>query len=190
MIKIAITPEDIRDDESAFIKRILDAGWDWVHLRHPSLSQTQMRSLIEEIAPIYYPRIKLHSHPELVAEYSLGGFHLNSRTPEVNLDPERYSLSRSCHSIDELQSPINRRLDYVTLSPIFDSVSKRGYKGGIAADTLSLLPPCPPVIALGGITPAYLPLLHKYHFAGYAVLGYLAKATSLDNLQTILSEFN
>lgn len=190
MIKIAITSEDIRDDESAFIKCILDAGWDWVHLRHPSLSYEQMRSLIEDIAPAYYPRIKLHFHPELVEEYSLGGFHLNSRTPEVNLSPERYSISRSCHSIDEVRLSVNRGLDYVTLSPIFESVSKRGYKGEFGDDTLSLLPANPRVIALGGITPGRLPQLHKYNFAGFAVLGYLAKATSTDDLKTILSEFN
>lgn len=190
MIRIAITPEDIRDYEPLYIQCVLDAGWDWVHLRHPALNKEQMRSLIESIDPKYYPRLKSHSHPRLVLEYGLGGFHLNSRIPEVGLDPKPFSLSRSCHTLDEVASAKNSSMDYVTLSPIFDSVSKAGYLAAFSPEELTALPSTPRVIALGGVTPERLPQLGQYQFAGYAVLGYLAKAKSIEQLKTLLSEFN
>lgn len=189
MIKIAITPQHTFPDEYLYIPRVLDAGWQWLHLRHPFLSEEEMRTLIESIDGRYYSKIKLHSYPGLVEEYQLGGVHLNSRMPSVNLDPAFYSISRSCHSIGEVRSQLNREMDYVTLSPVFDSLSKQGYQGQFNADQLADIPSTPPVIALGGITPERVQELAKYHFAGYAVLGYLAQATSPDNLSTLLSHF-
>ncbi len=190
MIRIAITSEDLRVDEPVYIQCVLDSGWDWVHLRHPRLNGEQMRFLIEAIDPVYYPRLKLHSHPKLVKECGLGGFHLNFRTPEVDLSPAKYSLSRSCHTLAELQSPDVDAMDYVTLSPIFDSVSKQGYHAAFTPDELALLPSVPRVIALGGITPERVPQLQKYPFGGYAVLGYLANAKSTEELKKLISEFN
>ncbi|MDE6309835.1 MAG: thiamine phosphate synthase, partial [Muribaculaceae bacterium] len=147
MIKLAITSQLPRDNEHLFIERVIDAGWDWVHLRHPVASEEELRTIIERIDPLYYRRIKLHSFPQLVTEYKLGGVHLNSRVPSTDLDPQQYSISRSCHTISELHSPENKALDYVTLSPIFDSVSKQGYKGTFDADELSQIPHQPRVIA-------------------------------------------
>lgn len=190
MIKIAITPASTRKNEHLYIAQVLDAGWDWVHLRHPSLSEEELRKIIDTIDPIYYPKIKLHSYPQLVEEYSLGGVHLNFRMPVANIDARRYSISRSCHTISDVLSTENKELDYVTLSPIFDSISKEGYKSDVNAEQLAQIPSTPKVIALGGITPNRIEQLKQYNFAGYAVLGYLAQATTLQQLSSLLSEFN
>lgn len=190
MIKIAITPAYTRKNEHLYIARVLDAGWDWVHLRHPYLSEEELRKIIDTINPIYYPKIKLHSYPHLVEEYKLGGVHLNSRMPAANIDAQRYSISRSCHSISEVLSANNYGFDYVTLSPIFDSISKEGYKSVFNVEQLAKIPSIPKVIALGGITPNRIEQLKQYNFAGYAVLGYLAQANSLQQLSSLLSEYN
>ncbi len=190
MIRIAITPTHIADNECQYLSCVFDAGWDWLHIRHPLASESDMRQLLDHIDSKCLPRVKLHSHPQLIEEYGLGGVHLNARMPSTTLDHQRYSISRSCHSIGELTMESNRNLDYVTLSPIFDSVSKAGYRAAFSDAQLNDLPSQPRVIALGGVTPQHIDRLCRHKFAGYAVLGYLAQAESPDDLTRLLNQFN
>lgn len=169
-IRIAITTEEITDSEPSIVTRILDSGWDMVHLRHPRASLREMRNLIEAIPQRYHSRLRIHGHFSLTNEFNLGGIHLNRRCPAV---PDNYSgpHSRSCHSIDEAKAATD--CDYVTLSPIFDSISKVGYKAAFTHSELLRLNEfhSPVVIALGGITPEKTTLLNNYNFGGYAVSG-------------------
>ncbi len=189
--KIAITPPDTFDEEVSFINTILDAGWDYVHLRHPIASLTEIRNIIESIPRNNHCRIKLHGHFELINEFNLGGLHLNRRCPTP---PVHYvgKLSRSCHSIDET-ADIDQ-YEYVTLSPICDSISKAGYKSTFSAEELKSIP-SRKIIALGGITTERLDYIMQYPFAGIAILGYLfnskdttelkQRITAIDNKLTI-----
>lgn len=186
MLRIAITPPELRQDEAAMISTILDAGWDYVHLRHPAASAREVKRIIEEIPQKYHSRLRLHGHFGLVYEFNLGGLHLNSRCPEP---PAGYigPCSRSCHSVKELTE--YPQCDYLTLSPIFDSVSKPGYSAAFTAAQLRGLPQDIRVIALGGVTPAVTEWIASQPFAGYAVLGYLWNAVSLSELKSKLKEF-
>lgn len=170
MIRIAITPEEEIADEAKVITKLLDSGdFDIVHLRHPGASLRDIKRIIENIPPRLHSRLRLHGHFELIYEFNLGGLHLNSRCP---VPPANYSgpVSRSCHSIEEL----NRypECDYLTLSPIFDSISKPGYRSAFTPEELRTIPPGR-VIALGGITPERIAELAGYPFAGYAMLGHI-----------------
>lgn len=188
MISIAITPEDILAGETDYIRRILEAGWSRVHMRHPSASLGDMRRLLGSLPSDCHPRIWIHGHHELAKEYTLGGIHLNSRYPQPP-DGYRGSLSKSCHSIDEVKSSRKAGIDTVTLSPIFDSISKSGYHGAFSNEDLSQLSPEDNVIALGGITPARLEELKPYHFSGFAALGYLFQTRSIKDFKDRLSNF-
>lgn len=170
MLRIAITPPDIRTGEADAIAAILDAGWDFVHLRHPDASLRDMRNLIESINQRNHCRLKLHGHFDLLCDFNLGGIHLNRRCPEA---PSYFkgNISRSCHSIAEAKECAHD-YDYITLSPIFPSISKPGYHGSFTEEELSDIPPHK-VVALGGITPERVSELRRLPFAGYAVLGYL-----------------
>ncbi len=185
MLRIAITPEEISDIEHLMITAILDAGWDCVHLRHPAASLADMRRLIMDIPQRHYPRLRLHGHFELLNEFNLGGIHLNRRCPNA---PAFYrgAISRSCHSIDEIG--LYPECDYATLSPIFDSISKQGYRSAFSDEDLNRIP-SGRVIALGGITPAHIATIKRHPFVGYAVLGYLFEAKSLDELRERLNQF-
>lgn len=187
MMKIAITPPEIRSDEASMITAILDAGWDYVHLRHPQASARDIKRIIEDIPQKYHLRLRLHGHFGLVYEFNLGGLHLNSRCPEP---PAGYHgpCSRSCHHVNELLK--YPECDYLTLSPIFDSVSKPGYQAAFTATQLRSLPQQVKVIALGGVTPDHLQWLSEQPFAGYAVLGYLWNAVDMADLKRRLNEFN
>lgn len=171
MIRIFITPEEINDGEAGRITGMLDSGkWDYAHLRHPDATLRDMRRLIEEIPQRLHHRLRLHGHFSLAADFNLGGLHLNRRCPSL---PDFYDgpHSRSCHSIDEVTAATD--CDYVTLSPIFDSISKQGYKAAFSQDELMRLNDIatPRVIALGGITPSRTEDIKKYNFSGYAVKG-------------------
>lgn len=186
MLKIAITPYDFFKHEVDYIIAILDAGWDYVHLRHPDASLCEMRSLINTIPECYHNRLRLHNHFELSKEFNLSGLHLNQRSP---IPPSDYSgsLSRSCHSIDEVRQ--NNGLEYVTLSPIFDSTSKVGYKSAFTDAELKRITIDDHAVALGGITSETVTRLSQFKFIGYAILGYLFNAPDILTLKKRLTQF-
>jgi len=175
MIRIAITPEVIDEQNEAHtVVTILDNGWDRVHLRHPSASRRDMINLLEKIPQKYHGQLVLHGHFDLSNEFNLGGLHLNHRCPEP---PRLYTgaLSKSCHSIEEVRESAGQGFAYVTLSPIFDSISKTGYKSNFSPKKLEELEGITdvPVIALGGINFNRLNEIRRYKFSGYAMLGAL-----------------
>lgn len=172
MRTIVITPERPIVDEAHLIGMILNDGIDHVHLRHPSTSIEEMARIIETISPRLYARLSLHDHHPLAIHYGLGGIHLNNRntTPPAGF---RGLVSRSCHSIEEIA--MHDSEDYLFLSPIYDSISKIGYRSAFdhagLADVREVL--AQRVVALGGVTPERLPELAAMGFAGAALLGYV-----------------
>ena len=73
MIRVAITPVEIFEEEVAFITMILDAGWNYVHLRHYESSIDEIRQLIDSIDSKYHNRLKLHDNFELIEEFKAAG---------------------------------------------------------------------------------------------------------------------
>lgn len=171
-LKIAITPVSPFVGEAEAISAILNGGWYAVHLRHPEATIDEMRQIIRQIPSNLHSRLRLHDHFTLAEEFSIGGLHLNRRSPQA---PASFSgtLSRSCHSIAEVAE--SNDVDYVTLSPIFDSISKSGYKSAFSPADLSFLKEKHNtlVIALGGITPKNALIAKRLGFDGIAVLGSL-----------------
>ena len=117
-----ITTPFFFEGESRIIIHLFREGMQRLHLRKPQSDIDKFRLLLDAIPVEYHSRIVLHEHFELTAGYRLAGIHLNSRN---NTLPEGFagSISRSCHSLQEVQD--NKQLDYVFLSPIFQSISKK-----------------------------------------------------------------
>lgn len=184
---IIITSPTAVEGETASICRLLDSGVvDRLHLRKPSLSEDETRRLIERIPERFYPAISIHDHHHLAPEYGLGGIHLNSRNPLPPDDDFPGFVSRSCHSVEEVKKALlTDKVNYCFLSPLFDSVSKNGYKGAIddaECQTLSsegLL--TERVIPLSGITPERLPEVARLGFKGAAILGAAWESPSIDD---------
>jgi thiamine-phosphate pyrophosphorylase len=172
---IVITSESEYPDEAKAIEMLLFEGAYRVHIRKPLWSVERMRALIADIAPEWRNRLVIHSAFSLVDEFNLGGVHLNSRSPLVP-DGYRGGVSCSCHSITELREKSDS-VDYCTLSPIFNSISKRGYMSGFSERELMEAKAegviNERVFALGGVTPDSLPQLWRYGFGGACVLGYI-----------------
>lgn len=176
---IIITSPGYVKEEIGSIARLLDSGLiDRIHLRKPSLDEADTRRLIESISPAYRPSITIHDHLRIAKDLGIGGIHLNSRNPFP--PKERFSglISRSCHSVVELRETAmasSPPVDYCFLSPVFDSISKKGYKGSITPQDFRDMSSAglldERVYALSGITPERIPILKEAGFKGAAILG-------------------
>lgn len=159
--------------EESFISELIDAGIDVFHLRKPHCDINDYRKLLDGIPDKYLSRIVIHEHFELFHSYPLMGIHLNGR---CNTIPDDFhgSLSKSCHSLKEIESNITL-YDFVFLSPVFNSISKPGYLSNFSSEQLDEAAANgvinEKVIALGGINVLNHSELAKYHFGGFAVLG-------------------
>lgn len=176
----------------------MEEEWDFLHVRKPDYNREEMINFLEMI-PEYHHKVVLHSHYDLIRDFEVAGISLNKRVLsefayedelKVSCDYRQYLIrngdvyvhgikpdlvSYSGHRFSEIQHlPINT--DYVFLSPIFDSISKRGYTSGFDdAEILGafLSETNRKVIALGGIDNTRIEKCKNLGFDGYAMLGYI-----------------
>jgi len=169
---IVITPPEAIAQEWVQVNALFDAGMEILHLRKPHFSKTEYIDLLEGIKQEHHLKIKIHEFFELTENYNLLGVHLNARNPKYS-GSRMINISKSCHSIEELNAI--DEYDYMFLSPIFDSISKKGYLSNFNDEALLTASSNgkinQKVIALGGINQETLPKLKKYTFGGAAVLG-------------------
>ncbi|MDR0574602.1 MAG: thiamine phosphate synthase [Tannerella sp.] len=220
---IVITAENFLERETDALHLLFENGLKVLHLRKPRASQNEMKAFIEQLKAEFYPRIVLHDYYDLTELFDLKGIHLNCRNQEAffkKIDADgivglpsgrpvsesnnaiendcfflkgRLSTSRSCHSLEEVAE--SRFFDYLFLSPVFDSISKAGYKQGFMPEQLAEAKKKKiideKVIALGGITAENLPLVRNYGFGGIAVLGALWSGFERNNdMNELLKRFN
>lgn len=83
-------------------------------------------------------------------------------------------MSRSCHSLDEVKA-WKSHCAYVFLSPIYDSISKQGYRSAFSKQVLLKASAegiiDQQVVALGGVSYQRLAEVEQLGFGGYAMLG-------------------
>lgn len=173
-IKIAFTLPSlgIPDEVGHIVELLRDKEFDYLHLRKPEASIADIRSILREIPESLHPRIWLCDGSVLVEEFDVAGIHLNSRISYI--PDHKISITRGCHSIEELDNPLpsdRMELAYQFLSPVYDSISKPGYRGRFPIEKLPEAVRGKRVVALGGVAPAKLPELKAAGFYGAAMLG-------------------
>ena len=142
-------------------------------VRKPDADVHAVENLLQGIAPEYRTRIVIHDFFSLKDKYLLGGIHLNSRHPEA---PANYEgiLSRACHSLEEVETTVSL-FNYVLMSPVYDSISKQGYRSGYSKVELKQAQESgvihEKVVALGGISEVNLAEIKSLGFGGAALLG-------------------
>jgi thiamine-phosphate pyrophosphorylase len=188
---IVITTEHFFEKEAFALNILFERGMETLHLRKPASTKTGLKNLLKQIDRRFHDRIVLHGYFSLINTFRLKGIHLNSRNPEYPAQiPLPRSVSRSCHSIRELENIAG--LDYVFLSPVFDSISKSNYTQAFTSEDLlkakSFGSIGKQVIALGGINPENIPAAGKYGFGGVAVIGALWGNFPEDKDENALSE--
>lgn len=170
---IVITLPHFFSGEAELIAQLLRGQVDIVHIRKPEATVQETERLIRQLPQWCYPKIALHDHYALAQKYHLGGVHLNSRNPNP---PTGWNgrVSRSCHSLHEVEE-WKERCDYVSLSPIFDSISKRGYRSAFSPDEIKAARQKgiidKRVMALGGVTFGKVDDVLAMGFGGAMILG-------------------
>lgn len=177
--------------EAENISRFLTShAVDFFHLRKPDSPEDYVADLMTLIPSNLHKQIVLHSHFGLAKRFDFGGIHLKGD----NVLKEGCFYSNSCHSFQELQDTRNDELKYSFISPIYNSISKPGYKAAfdINSPEFSLAIERMNAIALGGVTPENFDELLTLKFVGAALLGYLwSPNLSIDNkIKVILNKRN
>lgn len=173
MLKIAVTLPTVICGEVAIIRHLLADGFDVIHLRKPQADIDYCRALLRELTPAERSKIVVHDYSELYYEFGLRGIHLNKN---ISALPADYSGSRtrSCHSFEEV-TMYKDECDYLFLSPIFDSISKQGYRSAFSHEELTWASQRgiidSKVVALGGVTADKIDYLTALHFGGVALSG-------------------
>jgi len=168
---IVITSPDFIEDESTLIRAMLDLGVDYVHIRKPQASSDAVGTLIEKIGPEYYQKLAIHYHHDIAVRYNIGGIHISSQHRSI---PSTWEgrISESCHTFSEV---VDSKANYCFLSPIFDSISKKGYRSSFTEESLKNASErgiiSKRVIALGGVRPNDISFLSSLNFGGVAILG-------------------
>lgn len=170
---ILLSTSDFFVEEDKIIKALFEEGLDLLHLRKPDSEPIYSERLLTLLPEEWHNQIIVHQHFYLKEEFQLRGIHLTAKNPEP---PKNYrgQVSRSLHSIEELRTQ-REGMDYVFLSPVFDSIT---YPERHAAYTHQELYDATraglidrKVMAAGGISAETLPQLADYGFGGAVVLG-------------------
>lgn len=180
---IVITTPDFLMNEAELLRVLFENGLYRLHLRKPGASAAELSFLLDRIPAQWHPRIVIHDHYELADRYALAGIHLNRRNIQHQNGRNPYSCS--CHSFAEITRYSEQVAGYVFLSPLFDSISKIGYKSGFTelelrhAFEVGVLHDR--VIALGGINKNNISSVRSLGFGGVAVLGALWEGVGQDS---------
>ncbi len=165
------------------VRQVLEAGCRWLLLREKDLDSETLAAFGKPLAQAARDsgaKFLVSADVEAAVALKADGVHLPRRrafadaVSEVRnaLGPEAM-VGVSTHNPAEIREANELAIDYMTLSPIYPSLSKPGYGSGLGAETLRQY--CAlaqkPVIGLGGITPDRLTNALTCGLSGLAVLG-------------------
>lgn len=177
---IAITSPKAVENEAKHIQALLQQGFYTVHVRkeaqyfsHSTEVVRYLCGVFEQLSDSERERIIIHNEASLYHEFGLKGIHCNQLITQYPTDYKGFR-TRSCHSLAEVEQ-CKAQFDYVFLSPIFNSISKKGYNSHFSALPLWQAYKAgiidQKVMALGGVTWQKLPLLQQFGFGGAAMMG-------------------
>ncbi len=175
LIKIAFTYPETFPGEVARIVELMTSTVDYLHIRKPNFSLEMTASLIRQIPEALHPRCIIHHQYVLTETFDLAGINLRCSEMDTRKNTDELLKkvhSCSAHSLSEiaLLRPVPT---YVFLSPIFDSISKPGYRSQFEESELRnfLRSSSQRVIALGGVDGSKIQLIQELGFSGFAQLG-------------------
>jgi thiamine-phosphate pyrophosphorylase len=178
MIVVIVSHPTELNNEAAHINELFKQGMELFHLRKPGYSVEQYEALLDHIKPEYYHNIVLHQHHQLVPKYNIKRVHYpeakrkEAKEEEfVNWKQQGFALSTSIHALGD-HKDLSSQFDYTFFGPVFESISKPGYKPTndkfpIVKDLERKIK----IIAIGGVTPDKMMLLNDFGFDGVALLG-------------------
>ncbi|MBI3133991.1 MAG: thiamine phosphate synthase [Bacteroidetes bacterium] len=173
---VVSSPAEIAN-EAAIINALFDEGLERFHLRKPDYTEPDLMRLLEKIAPENYPKIAFHQLHSAALKNGFNRIHFTATAREQlhaeeleKLHANGCKLSTSIHTLTE---KLSDKFDYAFYGPVFDSISKQGYKPAV-----DFIPPVAHhknsstrIIAIGGIDAVKLKEIAQAGFDGAALLG-------------------
>jgi len=154
------------DGEARILEELLESGVERLHLRKPEMGLAELEKLVVRLAPRWASKLVLHYQPEMARRYGIPQLH----GPVKMGEGTGLRLSTSVHGWEEFAA-LPEGLEYAFISPLFDSISKKGYEAGKG---LLSIPggglPCRPV-GLGGVGAGNIGEMVRRGWTGAAVLG-------------------
>ena len=159
------------------------AGCRWFSLREKDLPPPERLDLLRALVVLghrFGATVTAHEDIEAVVLSGADGVHLPGGGDPVAARRRLPAglIGVSAHSPEEAAAQLKAGADYVTLSPIFLTVSKPGYGPAVGVDALAAagrLSPGP-VVALGGIDADNIALCLAAGARGIAVMGEIMRA--------------
>lgn len=175
---IVIAPDKFLKNEVKILVELFSNGLEVFHLRKNNVEEIFYHKFLETIPQSVLSSVVLHEYHNLSERFSVRGIHLKERQRKeliVQGKLEKYvqtyqrkglTVSTGFHCTAELgkYAPL---FDYVFLSPIFDSISKKGYR----QQKFVLPDVATPIVAMGGIAKENLRETLNMKFRGVAILG-------------------
>ena len=185
MKTIVLSAQKSVDNEIDIVKRLFELGLSSFHLRKHHYTKKRMKGYLDKIPTVYHKRIIIHSHHRLAKKYNLKGIHFSSKDRKANFKnwitikslkrkKPFLKISTSFISLSDLNT-YNDLYDYVFLSPIFDSMSKKKYQSGFKEYSLtsSVQRSNYKIVALGGVDTVNINKVFNMGFWGCAFLSTL-----------------
>lgn len=167
------TPKQIEETNDLF-----EAGLQSFILRLPGKEPDDYVDYLFGIDRKYHSRIFIPwAVRDLAVGFPIGGFYLKFSEAKALTEDEKEALLHhrvivGCHSSEEIQEvPIP--VSFFLLSPVFDSISKSGYRANpklLSAQNKTVIETYT-VLAMGGVTPENYTGLFEKGYSGAAVIG-------------------
>ncbi|MBL1280715.1 MAG: thiamine phosphate synthase [Fluviicola sp.] len=183
---VLISPETDIKNEIQILHQLFDAGLEFYHFRKPSKSLQEHRDYLNQIDEKHHDKIITHYFHELANEFNLKGIHLQEQVrKDLGVNIEDYiseqhqssnapklqssktlTISSSFHDPSTLEN-CSTNFDYNLLSPVFSSISKKGYEGkGFDVSGTKKT-----IVGMGGVNEDTIEATLKLGYKGIGVLG-------------------
>jgi len=173
---VLIAPEQDIPNEIDTLHLLFKAGLQYYHFRKPFKNYEEHLAFLNQIEVQYHNRIVVHYFHELVNSYHLKGIHFQEQKRIAVLENGKgyfntlqmvgKTMSSSFHDPKDVGN-CEFEFDYHLLSPVFPSISKKGYQGkGFNVTAIDKF-----IIGMGGIQSKTIEKTFKLGYKGVGVLG-------------------
>ncbi|MBO6186361.1 MAG: thiamine phosphate synthase [Chryseobacterium sp.] len=182
---IIITPEELVQNETEIINELFQEGLDLLHIRKPFINQNEMKNFIQKIDSKFHSQVVLHSHYDLAENFNISRFHFREIDRKNGLSQSftNKTISTSIHDIETFNQ-LNEEWEYAFISPVFPSISKKGYgeNSNILNDIKKRDNQNVKLVALGGIDENNIHQVFDNKADGVALLGAIWESDKVLNV--------
>ncbi|NPA08700.1 MAG: thiamine phosphate synthase [Chlorobi bacterium] len=171
---VVITPEELVQNETEIINALFEEGLDLLHIRKPFINSKENKDFIQNIHSEFHHQLVLHSHYDLAENFNISRFHFREidRRNDLFKSFTDKTISTSVHDIETFNE-LSEDWEYAFISPVFPSISKKGYgeNSNILYEIKKRNNSNVKLIALGGIHENNISEVFNSRVDGVALLG-------------------